>query len=134
MTVQTPRRIGRKNHIITAAALGILIPGMADAAERCTPIRFAPGALSATVRGIARSMDEGNKTTCYTLATAGGQTATLAIQLRGPKDDTAFTIVDVVDNRDKYTFRTEAKTYEIGVYLTFARQADRPFAMDVSVR
>ncbi len=41
---------------------------------------------------------------------------------------------DVVDDRDKYTFKTEAKTYKIMVFLTFARQSGRPFSMQVSVR
>jgi hypothetical protein len=134
MTVQTPRKVDYMKCMVMVATLGILIPAVADAQENCTPIRFAPGTSSATVRGIARSGDEGNKIACYTLATARGQTATLSIQVRGPKDDTAFTIAGVVDDQNKYTFKTEAKTYEISVYLTFARQADRPFAMDVSVR
>ena len=67
------------------------------------------------------------------MTTQRGQTATLAIQTHGPNDDTAFTIPDVVDNQDKYTFKTEAKTYQILVYLTFARQPPRPFSMQVTV-
>jgi hypothetical protein len=70
----------------------------------------------------------------FTLTTGSGQTATLAIQTRGPDDDTAFTIPDVVDNQDHYTFRTEAKTYQIWVYHTFRRSPDLPFTMRVMVR
>ena len=79
-------------------------------------------------------MDEGKSSACYTLTTRAGQTASLTILKRSRNDDTAFTIQDVVDNQDKYTFKTEAKTYVIGVGLTFARQPDRGFTMNVSVK
>jgi hypothetical protein len=67
------------------------------------------------------------------LTTRRGQTAALTIVKRSSRDDTAFTILDVIDNRDIYTFTTDARTYKILVYLTFARQPDRPFTMQVSV-
>jgi hypothetical protein len=106
----------------------------AHAEENCTPIRFAPGTSSATIKGTASSMDEGASSACYTLTTRAGQTATIKIVKRSRNDDTAFTISDVVDNQDDYTFKTEAKTYTIGVYLRFAGQPSRPFTMQVSVR
>ncbi len=121
------------NFILAGILLTLFVSNVAHAQDNCTPIRFAPGASSATVRGIARSMDTPSYT-CYTLTTNPGQTATLSIVKQSSKDDTAFTIIDVVDNQDKYTFKTEAKTYKIGVYLTFARQPDRPFTMQVSVK
>ena len=96
----------------------------------CSPIRFAPGASSAIVKGIARSDDS---TTCFTLATGRGQTATFKM-IEGPKDDAAFTIEGVVDDHDSYTFKTEAKTYTINVFRTFAREPDEPFTMQVSVK
>jgi hypothetical protein len=113
---------------------GMLFCAFAAAARAqasCTAIRFAPGASSATINGIAHS---DSPFTCYTLTTGRGQTAALAIATRGSSDDTALTIPGVVDNRDKFTFTTEAKTYKILVYLTFARQPDKPFTMQVSVR
>jgi hypothetical protein len=79
-------------------------------------------------------MDEGASSACYTLTTRADQTARLTIVKKSRNDDTAFTITDVVDNQDDYTFKTAAKTYTIGVYLTFARQPSRPFTMQVSVR
>ena len=88
----------------------------------------------ATVRGIAQSMDTPDSGSCYTLTTANGQTATLTIITTSPNDDTAFTIPGVVDNQQNYSFKTEAKTYTIAVYLTFARQPDRPFTMRVTVK
>ncbi len=116
-----------------------VIPGLflcafataAHAQARCTAIRFAPGASSAIVKGFARN---DAPFTCYTLTTRSGQTATIAIRTTGPNDDTAFTIPDVIDDQNKYSFKTEAKTYKIMVFLTFARQPDRPFSMRVSVK
>ncbi len=39
----------------------------------------------------------------------------------------------VIDNQDRYNFRTEAKAYKVLVYRTFAREPDIPFAMRVTV-
>ena len=101
----------------------------------CTPIQFAHGASSATVNGIAQSGGDSDAPikACYTLATGKGQTATLKL-VHGPKDDVAFTIHDVVDSHDEYTFKTDAKTYTIDVFRTFAREPDEPFTMQVSVK
>ena len=123
-------------HILIAATalLLLLTSPAANAAQKCTPIHFARGAWSATVRGIAQSMDTPNSGSCYSLTTAEGQTATVTIITTSPNDDTAFTIPGVVDNQQNYRFKTEAKTYTIGVSLTFARQPDRPFTMRVTVK
>jgi len=48
--------------------------------------------------------------------------------------NTAFTIPGVVDNQHEYTFKTEAKTFNILVYSTLARQPPRPFTLEVSVK
>jgi hypothetical protein len=130
------RMIVVSRHILIAATalLPVLTSPSALAAQKCIPIHFAPGAWSATVRGIAQSMDTPDSGSCYTLTTAKGQTATLTIITTSPNDDTAFTIPGVVDNQQNYSFKTEAKSYTIGVYLTFARQPDRPFTMRVTVK
>ncbi len=101
------------------------------AAGACKPIRFAPGQSSATVRGTARS---DGPFECFTLATARGQTATLRMVLSNPNDDAAFGIEGVADDRVEATFKTDAKTYTITVFRTFARESDEPFALQVSVR
>jgi hypothetical protein len=116
--------------IAATLLLSLLVSPVARAQQTCVPIHFAQGQSSATVQGIARNEEP---FACYTLATRRGQTATLSIAKRSPKDDTAFTIPGVVDNRDQYTFKTEDKAYKIMVYLTFARQPPRPFLMQVTV-
>jgi len=106
----------------------------ANIQDNCTPIRFAPRSSSATVSGIVRSLDQGESSTCYSLTTRTGQTVNISIQLHGPEGDTAFTIPGLVDNQHEYTFKTEAKTFNILVYSTLARQPPRPFTLEVSVK
>jgi hypothetical protein len=112
---------------------GILLSALtvaAHAQQQCTPIRFALGASTATLHGTARSDPP---FACYTLATGPLKTATIRI-VQGSKSDIAFNIEGLVDNRDSYTFKTEAKTYKIEVYRTFASRPDQPFTMQVSVK
>lgn len=117
--------------MIRTAALAIALATVVNTAQAaCTPIQFAPGTSSATVNGMARN-DE--PFACFTLATGRGQTATARL-VQGPKDDAAFNIVGVVDNRDSHTFKTEAKTYTITVYHMFVRMPDHPFTLQVSVK
>ena len=120
----------RQATTIAVTLFAILYSG-AHAQQPCTPIHFAPGTSSATVKGMASN--EG-PSACYTLTTRAGQTASLTIVNTSRNDDTAFTIQDVVDNQDNYTFKTEAKTYTIGVSLTFRAVVPRPFTMRVSVK
>jgi hypothetical protein len=116
--------------MIGAALTGTLLVAFVGHAHACTPVQFAHGAYSATVKGTARSDEHFD---CFTLATGKGQTATLKL-IEGPKDDAAFTVDGLVDDRDSYTFKTEAKTYTISVFRTFAREPDEPFTLQVSVR
>jgi hypothetical protein len=121
--------------VLGATLLPMFASPAAHAEENCIPIRFPPGQYSAVVRGVAHSSDSSDSPiTCYMLMTGRGQTATLAIQSHGPHDDTAFSIPGVIDNRDRYSFSTEAKTYKVLIYRTFARESDIPFAMRVTVR
>jgi hypothetical protein len=117
-----------------AVVPGILLSALTVAAhaqqQQCTPIRFALGASTATLHGTARSDPP---FACYTLATGPLKTATIRI-VQGSKSDIAFNIEGLVDNRHSYTFKTEAKTYKIEVYRTFARRPDQPFTMQVSVK
>jgi hypothetical protein len=77
---------------ILAVMMVCALAATATAEENCTPIRFAPGTSSATIKGTASSMDEGASSACFTLTTRAGQTARLTIVkksrwdggLRGP--------------------------------------------------
>ena len=80
----------------------ILYSGSSFAQEptNCTPIRFERGQSSATVTGSVGSEDP---LPCYTLAAGSGQTASLKfVRTNG---NMAFSIYDLIDNRDSYSFR-----------------------------
>ena len=92
------------------------------------PIHFARGQSFATVRGAVGS-DE--PFPCYTLDTGKGQTATL--KFTKTNGNMAFSIYGLVDDRDSYSFKTEAKTYKFVVFQNMRATPD-PFALMVSVR
>jgi hypothetical protein len=108
----------------------LLASPVARAQQTCTPLRFPAGQTTIVVTGTARTDPP---FACYFLTTQADQTASINILSQSPKDDTAFNIEGLVDNQDKYSFRTQNKTYRIDVYLTFARQLPRPFSMQVTV-
>ncbi len=114
----------------TLAALLTLVGSAALAQQPagCTPVRFATGQSSATITGAVGS-DE--PFPCYTLAAGKGQTATF--KFTRTNSNMAFTIDGLVDDRDNYSFRTEAKTYKFTVFQTM-RAAPAPFALLVSLK
>ena len=100
---------------------------MAQAPTGCIAIKFAKGASSTTVSGIVGS-DE--PFPCYTLATGNGQTASL--KFTKTNGNMAFTIEDLVDDRDSYSFKTLAKVYRFSIFQTL-RSTPAPFTLLVSV-
>jgi len=107
--------------------LGIT-PAFAQQPTTCTPIHFARGTSSASLSGRVGS-DE--PFPCYTLATGRGQTATL--KFTRTNGNMAFTIDDVVDDRDSYSFKTAARTYKFTVFQTLRSTPDA-FTLMVSVK
>lgn len=117
--------------MIRATLTAMLLFGSAALAQEpttCTPIHFARGQSSATLNG---SVGSDEPFLCYTLATGKDQTATFKfIKTNG---NMAFSIYGLVDDRDSYSFRTEAKTYKFIVFQTL-RALPSPFALMVSVK
>jgi hypothetical protein len=116
------------SRILTIAwtLLGIT-PAFAQQPTHCTPIHFTRGTSSASLSGRVGS-DE--PFPCYTLATGRGQTATL--KFTKTNGNMVFSIDGVVDDRDAYSFKTEAKTYKFTVFQTLRSTPD-PFVLMVSV-
>ena len=111
-----------------AAMLLVACPALAQEPTNCTPIHFAKGASSATVSGTVGS-DE--PFPCYMLETGKGQTATL--RFRKTNGNMAFTIYGLVDDRDRYSFKTEAQTYKFIVFQNLRSTPD-PFSLMISVK
>jgi hypothetical protein len=104
------------------------VAALAQMPTNCTPIHFARGQSSTTLTGTAGS-DE--PFPCYTLTTDPNQTA----HLKFTKTDgnMAFTIDGLVDDRDDFSFRTDAKTYKFIVFQTL-KALPWPYALTVSVK
>ena len=114
----------RMTMIAVPVLLGLLAAPQAQAA--CTPIRFATGTTGADVEGVAPP--EG--VLCYSLETGAGQTATISVT-RGK--NIIFSVSDLIDAQDRYTFTTEARTYEIIVGQLMRSISDEPFTLQISV-
>ena len=113
--------------LLLAVAISPSIAAMAQQPTNCTAVQFPRGAFSTTVSG---SVGSDEPFPCYTLSTGNGQTATL--KFTRTNRNMAFTIYDVVDDRDSYTFRTQAKIYKLIVFQTL-RAVPAPFTLALSV-
>ncbi|WPL11267.1 MULTISPECIES: hypothetical protein [Thiorhodovibrio] len=111
--------------ICLASSVYLIAVGSAYA-ENCTAIHFEPGHDAATVTGTAPADGQ----LCYTLATGTDQQAKVAVEGR----NMMFSIVDVVDAQDDYSFTTTKKTYRILVGQLMRAIAEEPFTLKVSVR
>lgn len=108
------------------AALAALAP-LPAAAQGCSEIRFARGAFSGEVMGVAPA--EG--IACHTIAVGDGQRARVRVV---GDNGMAFNIPGVAENQDDARFVTRPGTYRIDVYQTFRSAADLPYRLFVEVR
>lgn len=108
-----------------AAALCGLAAAPADA-EECREVRFARGASSAVIEGVAPA----DGTLCYAMRTGAGQSARLEV-LEG--SNTAFSVEGLADARDAFSFETRATTYRIHVFQMLRAAQGQPFRLLVAV-
>lgn len=100
---------------------------LSAAQEHCKSIKFAKGRSSTTITGMAPGGAENMP--CYQIETGAGQTAKLRLT-KGR--NVAFTIYDIVDAQDSYTFRTDARIYKFIVFLLDNKGLE-PFKLRISV-
>lgn len=116
-----------KSHVPPAVLLATaMLSASSTWAEECKAIQFSRGHNNGTVQGIAPP----NDLLCHELTTGAGQAA--AIEVSG--ENVIFSIEDVVDARQKYSFTTTAQTYRILVGQLMRSVSDQPFTLTVSVR
>ena len=114
---------------IMLAATGLFLFTQAAAAkDHCTPIHYPPGATATSVHGVSTSSDS-DAVTCYTFVAAAGQTAKLSVT-----KNFAMTVIDVGDDREEWSFKTQAKTYQVNVFLEGRSLGGDPFTMNVSIK
>ncbi|CTQ47604.1 hypothetical protein [Roseibium aggregatum] len=75
-------------------------------AQDCSKITFAPGASSGEISG--RVTEE--KPMCFTFASGEGQVARLQLS---ESNNICFTVYDVVDCQDDFSFRTQNRDYTV---------------------
>lgn len=98
----------------------------AVAQDACHPVKFAGGTTSGDVVGTAPPED----VVCYTLETGEGQTASVKV-LQG--NNIIFSILDVIDAQQDYSFTTKNKTYEIVVGQMMRSVTNEPFRIRFTV-
>jgi hypothetical protein len=111
-----------------AAALLIPMPALSQTPPACTKIQFEKGSNSATLNGMVGS---DGPFPCYYLQAEAGQTA--SFWFNRENGNTAFSIAGVADNKTKYTFKTEAKTYTFVVFQMMGANP-APYSLHVGVR
>lgn len=84
----------------------------ATASAACRSISFERGASSALVRGVAPA----DGINCLRFGAGNGQDVQMSV--RSVRDQVAFSVDGVADDRDNLRFRSTKKTYEIRVFQT----------------
>ncbi len=110
-----------------ALALTLAAMPTVGTAQGCSEIRFARGASSGEVSGVAPA--EG--IACYTLGVGAGQQARVRVV---GENGMAFNIPGVAENQDDVRFVTRPGTYRIDVYQTFRSVTALPFRLFVEIR
>lgn len=118
--------ISRSIPLGIALSLGAILAPPPSVGEACETIRFARGSYTGSVKGIAPAEDS----VCYQLTTAAGQRAEVSVSGR----NVIFTIGDLVDAQDSYSFTIEKKTYKIYVGQLMRSVTPEPFSLTVTVR
>jgi len=116
----------RKSLALTLAVAAAMTAQASAAA--CRSIRFERGASSAQVRGTAPA--EGFD--CLRFGAGNGQD--VQVSVRSARDQVAFTIDGVVDDRDSFRFRSSKKTYELRVHQTMKAVAPVPYELSLAIR
>ncbi len=124
MTSTNWRRLG-----LQCVAFGLaLLPLAAAADPPCKTISFKPGASSAEIRGEAPA--EGVQ--CLRFGVGKGQT--VRVSVKSPQKQVAFTIDGLVDNREKYQFTSEQKTYDLLMHQTFNAVTPVGYVLTLSIK
>jgi hypothetical protein len=96
-------------------------------AQDCSEIRFAKGAISGSV---SAKVKEG-ASRCYSFATGSGQSAHL--KLTGSQN-ACFTIMDVADCQQSFSFTTREKLYKVEIFQLMPAPSAEKVVLTLSIR
>jgi hypothetical protein len=113
-----------------AVAMAVLAapPAFAQGSSTCKVVKFDENASAATVSGTVGSEPP---YPCYKIFIDADRTATF--QFTQTNGNMAFSIFNVADDRDSYSFNAAAKTYKFIVFQNADAPPD-PFTLTVSVK
>ncbi len=120
---------------IAACAMAAALAGTAAmAGQPCQAIQFKPGASSAELQGAVPADPTGaaENLKCFRFGTRKGQQVRISVRL--PQQQVAFSVSELVDNRDHYEFTSEKRTYEFTVYQTLRSAQPVPYTLTLSIR
>lgn len=95
--------------------------------QACTEVRFAPGAFSGIIEGVAPP----EEVLCYTFATGAGQAARVRV-LQG--NNISFGIAGIAEAQDDVRFTTRARTYQLEVGQLFRSITNEQFRIEIEIR
>jgi len=98
-------------------------------ADPCAQILLKPDQSSTTLQGRTTGSD--TDSTCFQLAAGVGRHLHLSL-IHPANPGLAFTIIDVVDDRNDYSFVTARDAYKILVFGTFRATPSLPFQISVT--
>jgi hypothetical protein len=116
----------RRIALILSAALVSATPALA--AQSCKPVHFAHGASSAIVRGIGEF--DATNAPCFSLGVRPGQI--VSMRVLNPDGNMAFSIYDVADDVDSYSWRATSPHIRFIVFETL-RAPTNPFEVELMV-
>lgn len=104
------------------------LPLMAAADPPCKTISLSPGANSTEIQGVAPP--EGVQ--CLRFSTEKGQTVRIAV--KSPKNQVAFTLDGMVDNREKFQFTSEKRSYDVLLHQMTSAAKPVDYALTLSIK
>ncbi len=121
------RRAGCYASSIAAVAVLLSLPGIASAATACRLIEFQNGSSTAQVRGVAPA----DGVECLRFSAGRGQN--VQVSVKSVRDQVAFSIEGLIDDRVQHTFTSQKKSYELLVFQTMKAMAPVKYVLTLSI-
>jgi hypothetical protein len=115
--------------LLTSAFALLVFVSKVALAVPCAQVVLKPDQGSILLQGKTTGSD--SDFACFQLATGAGRRLHLKL-LQPAAPGLGFTIIDVVDNRDDYSFVTGRDSYRINVYGIFRASPAQPFRISVT--
>lgn len=133
-TPLSQRRVSFGHALLIAVLGGIIavvassLSASASANTPCKTIQLKPGTSSTEISGSIAP----DATECFRFTTGNGQTVHMA--MKSAHNNTIFSILDLVDARDSYTFKSQKKTYEFIIAQLMKAASPDTYKLTLSIK